>query len=135
MFSCHIQGTLHSRQERDVLHTDGTCTCTVGRLLGSCPRGPGLQGPPRPSPGRALPSRGSLPVSGTDSRATFSHNPLPSGGRPANSVNSMPTGYGSENHLHPSRRNGSVFTLLNDYIIIIWSPLTVFLYFHMFSFF
>ena len=62
--------------------------------------------------------------------------PLPSGGgRPASSINSMPTGYGSENHLYPSRRNGSVFTLLNDYIIIIWSPLNVFLYFHMFSFF
>ena len=87
-------------------------------LEGNALPGDGLEGPCRPGP------RGQLPSSLPRSLGTL-----------AISVNSMPTGYGSEYHLCPLRKGGSVLTLLNDYLIIIWSPLMVFLYFQMFSFF
>ena len=44
------------------------------------------------------------------------------------------TGYGLEYYLYPLRRNWRSLTMFNEYIIIMWSPLTVFFCFHMFTF-
>ena len=43
------------------------------------------------------------------------------------------TGYGSENYLETLRRNQRSSTMLDEYIIIIWSPLTVSPYFCIFT--